>query len=74
MVRNPLAILVSWNSLNVEFRKGRSSPVEAFAPDLSAELDAIPDMLDRQIRLLCWMFEKIRMLPPSQIIRYEDLY
>ncbi len=73
MVRHPLAILGSWNTLNVEFFEGRSPVAEAFAPELTAELAACPDRIDRQVRLLSWYFARLRMLPRDHVVHYEDL-
>ena len=46
---------------------------EAFVPELAAELDACPDRIDRQVLLLRWYFERLRLLPRERVIRYEDL-
>jgi hypothetical protein len=73
VVRNPLATLASWNTIDVEFYRGRAPNAEAFAPELVAELVACPDRIDRQVRLLRWYFERLRLLPRERVIRYEDL-
>ena len=73
VVRHPLAILASWNSLDLEFYRGRARGAEAFDPQLAAELDACPDRIERQILLLRWFFDRLHLLPRERVIRYEDL-
>jgi hypothetical protein len=73
IVRHPLAVLASWNTVESPQRKGRAPAAEAFAPGLVKELDACADLIDRQILLLSWMFGRLNLLPAGQVIRYEDL-
>lgn len=73
LVRDPLAILGSWNSLQTSFYEGRAPGAEAFAPELRAALDACPDRLDRQVLLLAWFFERLRLLPGGRVLRYEEM-
>jgi hypothetical protein len=73
VVREPVATLCSWNTLNTEFRRGRASPAEAFAPALGDELASIGDEIDRQIHLLSFYFAKLQTLPRERVIRYEDI-
>ena len=73
LVRDPLAILGSWNSLQGSFYDGRAPGAEAFAPALRAVLDACPDRLDRQVLLLAWFFEQLRFLPRDRVLRYEEM-
>ena len=74
MIRNPLAVLGSWNSVDISAANGRSSAAEWLRPELAQALDSIRDIGDRQVYLLSWYFERYRrLLPASAIIRYEDL-
>jgi hypothetical protein len=73
MIRNPLWVLASWNSINLPHYHGRIPMAEAFSRTLSTALDAIPDRIDRQIYLLSWMFEQISSLERYRIIYYEEL-
>ncbi len=74
LVRNPLATLASWQTIDAGIRRGRSGSAGRFAPDLRAQMDRLDDELDRQIRLLGWFWEQFhRHLPERFIIRYEDL-
>ncbi len=73
IVRNPLAILASWNS--VDFRADGHAPVpELLDADLRARLAARHDRFERQIELLAWGFERyLEYLPPGHLLTYEGL-
>lgn len=75
LVRNPLAILASWNTIDAAYREGRIQPYSAKLVDgLAEELDNIDDALDRQIHLLDWHFEKfIPLKKEGRIIHYEEI-
>ena len=72
-IRNPLSVLLSWNSLEMPVSKGRAPAAEACDENLSRALDNEVDIYKRQTILLAWYFKKIKeFIPPSNIIRYED--
>jgi hypothetical protein len=74
VVRNPLATLASWNSVDLSIQDGHFAIVERFDPTLRATLAALDDALDRQIHLLGWFHDRIRRcLPEEAIIRYESI-
>jgi len=74
VVRNPLAALASWNSVEISVGAGRLPMAERLLPALTAQLDAITDTLDRQLFLLDWIFARFATsLPPERIIRYEQM-
>jgi len=73
LTRNPLAILKSWNSINAAYRDGRIQPYAAqLTGNLNERLD-LPDRLDRQLSLLEWHFERIRLVKSDHVVRYEEL-
>jgi len=72
-IRNPVAVLSSWNSVSMPLRDGHAPKGEKMDPELHARLRSIPDRLDRQVHLLCWFFERFSALPAERIIRYEDI-
>jgi len=73
LVRNPLAILVSWNSIEASYRDGRIQPyAAALTGDLIDRLN-MPDRLERQVLLLEWHFEKFLVVQPERVFRYEDI-
>lgn len=74
VVRNPLAVLASWNSVNLPAQDGHSPVAEGLDPALQGALRALPDRIDRQLHLLGWFFEAYRRhLPPASILRYETI-
>lgn len=74
VVRNPLAVLASWSTLDAVLRDGHVGPAELLDADLRHRLAALSDPLDRQICLLGWFFEQYhRYLPNRSVIRYETL-
>ncbi len=74
IVRNPVAVLGSWNSVAMVFREGHAPNAERLDPALRATLASIEDRIERQIVLLSWFYERYdRVLPRSRIIRYEDI-
>lgn len=73
VVRNPLSVLLSWNSVEMPVSQGRVPAAEAFAPELKQQLDHIPDVYDRQVFLLDWFFQQyINYLPSEHILFYEE--
>jgi ribosome-associated protein YbcJ (S4-like RNA binding protein) len=74
IVRNPLAVLLSWNSIEAPVNEGRLPFGEAFDPELKSHLAAEPDRLSRQLIIIRWYFSRYtHLLPRNQVIRYEDL-
>lgn len=74
VVRNPIATLASWSSVNFSVRRGHAPAAEKLDPALAATLRGIDDDLDRQIALLGWFHDQFRTyLPAKAIIRYEEV-
>ena len=74
VVRNPLASLASWSSVDLAIQRGHFAIIERFDPTLRAQLATIEDELDRQIRVLGWFHGRIRRyLPEEAIIHYEAI-
>lgn len=76
IIRNPLAILASWNSIDAAYRDGRIQPyVRPLAStDLLERLRALGDRFARQITLLQWHFEQYRpALRAAKVVRYENV-
>lgn len=73
LVRNPVAILASWETVDMPFREGHAPHAEWFNEDLARRLD-VDDRRERQLRLLEWWFEQFqRHLPADRVLRYEDI-
>jgi hypothetical protein len=72
-IRNPLAVLASWQTVAFSIRDGRQHMVETFDKALAARIAKIPDRIDRQVETLSWMFAVYERLGKDKIIRFEDL-
>jgi hypothetical protein len=74
VVRNPLAILASWNTVPFNVSRGHASMAERLEPSLARDLARLDDVSDRQFHLLNWFFMRFReSLPPELTVRYEDI-
>lgn len=74
VVRNPVAMLASWDTVDLPVRRGRVPMGERFDRDLARVLDAQPDVLRRRIHLLSWFFARYRShVPAPRVLRYEDI-
>lgn len=74
IVRNPLAVLASWNSVNLPVSKGRLPAGERLDAGLAARLDALGDRLERQLVILDWFFARFdTQLARGRVIEYEKV-
>jgi hypothetical protein len=74
IIRNPLSILASWNSIDHNLQRGHSPAAERYDERLRGELASIKDSTERQLHLLSWWYDQFqRELPDSSILRYEDI-
>lgn len=74
MVRHPLSVLASWNSVDLPVRSGRIPAGEQFDPELTELLDQEINPLRRQLVVLEWFFSRFnRLLPVGNVVRYEDV-
>ncbi len=74
IIRNPIAVLVSWNSINAPIGHGRDHHLERRDPVLRHILQGHVDVLSKQLSILNWLFERYHEeLENKFIIRYEDV-
>lgn len=74
VLRNPLAVVASWNSIDFGANRGRIPAAERVDPELREALDSLAEPLDRQLYILNWFYERWhRFIPQENFIRYEDL-
>jgi hypothetical protein len=75
IVRNPLSMLASWNSLAwLNVRNGHAPIGEKLDPQLQQDLANESDVFERQMHILEWFYKRFReFLPESAILKYEDL-
>jgi hypothetical protein len=74
IVRNPLAVLLSWQTIQAPVNKGRLPHGESFDTDLGISLSHESDRIQRQLIILRWYFDQYRLhLAKENVIRYEDI-
>lgn len=74
IIRNPLSVLLSWNSVEMPVSQGRAPAAELFDPVLRNLLDSEKDIYNRQIKLLNWFFQQyLNFLPKNAVIYYEKI-
>jgi hypothetical protein len=74
LVRNPLAVLLSWETVNANVREGHMPNAEEWDFELRNALKAESDRLMRQLILLDWCFQQYeKNLNKSHIILYEEI-
>lgn len=72
MIRHPLDVLLSWNSVPIPVSKGRlRKNFMSLLPE--NELFEHPDVHVRQVALLDWYLDQYKKWIPERIIRYEDM-
>jgi hypothetical protein len=74
IVRNPLAVLSSWESVPFPPREGRLGLRAIVAPGIASRLERTEDRVERQLMLLDWFFACYASgLPRERVMRYEDV-
>jgi hypothetical protein len=73
VIRNPVSVIASWNTIDAPVARGNLSVLETLHPALYRELEGIPDLLTRQVRLADTLFACYLDLPGLTVIRYEDI-
>ncbi len=74
VVRNPLSVLASWNSVDHNVREGRSRGAELYDEGLKRDLASIADRVGRQLHLMSWWYNRFYgTLDEDHIIRYEEI-
>jgi hypothetical protein len=75
IVRNPLSMLASWNSLAwLNVKNGHAPIGEKLDAKLQQDLADQPDVFERQIHILEWFYRRFReFLPERAIVKYETL-
>ena len=72
IIRNPVAVLMSWRSVNIASSKGRVKTVEKYSEELQF-IGRQEPLLKRQVLLLNWYFKQFQKLDAKQVIYYEQL-
>ena len=72
-VRNPLAVLASWNSLDIPTSRGEIRALDLLLPETGKALKSAGSLEERQLFILDWYFGQYRKLAPASVIKYEDI-
>lgn len=72
-IRNPLALLSSWASVNVPVSRGKVSKAARLNPEFDQAIQQHATLLDKQLFILDWYFGMFLDLPDSHILKYEDV-
>lgn len=72
IVRNPLSVLASWNSVDLPVNQGRIPAGELYCPELKLLLDGTSDRVLRQLHILEWFCDRFFSHINTSILRYED--
>jgi len=74
IIRNPLSVLLSWNSVTFPVSSGHARAAEGFDSRLADSLTNQANQYIRQLILLDWFFSKYRStLTHQQVLKYEDI-
>ena len=73
LIRNPLALLASWNSVPIPVSRGRVAKSRQLLPEFYSAIEQRQSLLAKQLFILDWYFRQMDLLPPAHLVKYEDL-
>lgn len=73
IIRNPMSLLYSWQTVPLPIREGRLPMAERYDKKLSQKLSSVENILDRQVLILDWCFQKYQQVNSANIFRYEEI-
>ncbi len=74
VIRNPMSTLASWNTVRMPINDGWVPAGQRLNAELNKDLIRIKGVLDRQLFLLKWFFQRfLDCVPEKHIIHYEEL-
>ncbi len=74
LIRHPLPVLASWQTVELPVADGRIPGGERFDPALRSRLLGVPDILGRQLHILDWFFARFASARASlAVVKYEDI-
>ena len=73
VVRNPLSVLSSWQTVPFNVQTGHIPTAEKIDRRLATALRRLDDPVDRQVHVLDWFFGRYAQLDPTAVVRYEDI-
>ena len=74
LVRNPLSVLVSWQTVDLPVHRGRIPAGEELDGELHQALEREPEVIGRQLIVLDWFFGQFHAhVGLENILRYEEV-
>lgn len=73
IVRHPLAVLASWQTVDMPVHHGRMPNACRFNEEISDALDGEPDRLRRQVLIIEWALKVYSNFLPNKVVRFENL-
>lgn len=73
IIRNPLALLGSWASVNVPVSRGKVAKSAKLLPEFHQQIEEIDGLLAKQLFIMDWYFSQYEDFPEDHIIKYEDI-
>lgn len=73
VIRNPLDLLSSWNTVNIPVSRGKVAKADRLLPLLSERYNQKETLFEKQVEILDWYFGQYRNIDQANIIRYEEL-
>ncbi len=74
LIRNPLAVLASWQTVELPVNRGSLPGGERYDATLASSLALESSVLTRQLLILDWFYSRFRQcLPDARILRFEDI-
>lgn len=73
IIRNPLTVLASWNSIDAPVSGGNLNVLKGLDPLLWHRLEGLQPIYDRQITLLNEIFKSMHHISKENLIKYEDI-
>lgn len=71
VVRNPLPVLASWQTVDLPVSRGTVPMAEKFDPGLHHDLAQVKTRGEKHLQILTWFFDRFRQ--QDGIVRYEEV-
>ena len=74
IIRNPVAVLMSWRSLNIPVSQGNMKIAEKYNPEYLSYIQPAKTLLEKQVLMADWYFAEFHKHSSNiHVIKYEDL-
>lgn len=74
VIRNPIATIMSWRSLDLPISKGHVKVAEKYSSDFHQHVTCNDDLLIKQVQIIDWFFHQyLTFINQIKLVKYEDL-